>query len=141
MTPKELLTQYALSLMGREYLWGGSGPYFDCSGFCSDLLRAAGIPPPHDCTAMQLFEVFKPQSEWGVIQWGSLIFFGQSTGNIKHIGFAMDGFYMLEAGGGDSSCTTIEISRKKGAFTRMTPIAARKDFCAALLPRYPFEVK
>ena len=140
MNPRDVVSQFGFSLVGKEYLWGGAGPYFDCSGLCIELLKCAGLKPPHDMSASQLFEHYKPTSEWGAIQWGSLLFFGQSTAAIKHVSFALNDLQMLEAGGGDASCKTIEASRARGAFTKVCWIGNRKDFVASLLPKYPFPV-
>jgi len=142
MTPLELVRIYAFSLIGKEYIYGGAGPHFDCSGLVIDLLKAGGIGPPHDMTAQQLFEHYKPKSQWDVHDLGSLVFYGQAINKITHIAFMISPFHIIEAGGGDSRTTTIEEARRRGAFVRMrlfkdpAGINGRKDIVAVIKPKY-----
>lgn len=138
MNPRDVIEKYIFSLLGKEYIYGGAGPNFDCSGFVLDILKASGIAIPHDMTAGQIFEFVKPDAQWDVRKFGSLIFFGQSLGAITHIGFMLNALQMAEAGGGDSKTLTKEDAQKRGAFTRIRPITARKDVAVILAPKYPW---
>ncbi len=139
----DLLLSYALSLVGKEYIYGGAGPFFDCSGLVIDILKAGGLGPPHDMTAQQLFEFYKPKSLWDKNEVGALAFYGQSVNSISHVAWLVSPTQIIEAGGGDSKTVSLEIARARGAFTRMrqlkdtTGINGRKDIVAVLKPYYP----
>lgn len=142
MKPEELLIHYAFAFIGREYIYGGAGPYFDCSGFAIDLLKAGGEGPPHDMTAQQLFSYLKPRSEWDKREPGALAFYGVSTNSISHVGFLVSPIQIVEAGGGDSTTTSLEAARLRHAFIRMrllkdpTGLCGRRDLVAVLKPYY-----
>lgn len=138
MTPQELVTEFALSFLGNEYIYGGNGPFVDCSGLCIQLLKASGVGPPHDMTAQQLFEYYKPLSEWNARRWGALCFYGRSINSIDHIAFALNESQIIEAGGGTSRVTTKEIAQQVGAFVRVRMINYRPDFVVSLGVKYPF---
>ena len=54
------LREYALSLIGKPYIWGGSGyEGFDCSGFVIECLQAFGVLPNGDWTSQGLLERFE----------------------------------------------------------------------------------
>lgn len=134
-----IVQNYAAKFLGLPYIWGGSHPSlgYDCSGLAQEILAAIGIDPPGDQTAQTLFSslkndttnVIKPEA-------GSFLFFGSSITNITHVAFALDELHMIEAGGGGSSCKTVQDAIKHNAFVRVRPIAHRKDLLACLLPRY-----
>lgn len=138
MPPRlDLTCAYALTLCGSPYQWGGAGPNFDCSGFVIELLKSAGIGPPHDMTAQQLFEYYKPKSEWDKKERGALAFYGRSTGHITHVGFLLSESIIVEAGGGDSTVRTIDMAQIKSAFVRLRDLDHRKDLVAVISPHYP----
>lgn len=138
----DLIHDYALSLSGTPYLWGGNGPAFDCSGLCIELLRASGIGPPHDMNAQQLFEHYKPKSMWDAKERGALAFYGQSTGQITHVGFMLSNTHIIEAGGGGHRVRSAEMAQANGAFVRIRLLydrsgySGRKDLVATMLPKY-----
>lgn len=139
MNPEDVLQRYIFSLAGKEYLYGGQGPNFDCSGLVIELMKAYGYLFPHDMTAQQIFSHISPTSEWGKRKFGSIAFYGNSTGAIHHVGFCLNAVQMVEAGGGDSTTLTKESAQKRGAFTRIRPIDYRKDIAAVLAPKYPWK--
>ena len=54
------LREYALALIGKPYIWGGSGADgFDCSGFVIECLQAFGILPNGDWTSQTLLDRFE----------------------------------------------------------------------------------
>lgn len=143
MNQIQLLVDYAMSFVGREYIYGGAGPYFDCSGFVIELMKSCGNSPPHDMTAQQLFEHYKPTSEWGLKAAGSIAFYGRATNAITHVAWCVNPYQMIEAGGGTSETVSLELARRKNAFIRMRLIQdpsglnGRRDFVAVLYPKYP----
>lgn len=135
----ELLRQYALSFVGLPYRWGGDDSIegFDCSGAAQEILASVGMDPPGDQTAHGLYHHFKNHHKSRTIECGSLLFFG-SPSKIVHVGFAIDNFRMVEAGGGDSRTVDRDAAVRQNAYVRVRPYTSRSDFVAAFLPLYPF---
>lgn len=108
----------------------------DCSGLVMELLMAAGVfPHKTDLSAQGIFDALesKSGSGWGA---GCLAFYGESIIKIKHVGFCVDAYMMLEAGGGDSTTVTLAEAIAKNAFVRLRPIKYRKDFLCVIRPSY-----
>lgn len=136
----QLLKTYALSFIGRPYFFGGDDPLsgFDCSGFACELLRATGIMPySYRTNAQGVYEFIKQAP--GVLTYpdlGAFSFYGKNLKEIHHVGFCLDKFTMVEAGGGDASTVSGEIAIQKNAFVRLRPIRFRKDFLITSMPKY-----
>lgn len=74
----------ALSLLGRPYRWGASGPYaFDCSGFTMYVYAQVGISLPHSSAAQYGCGDRVSYSE---LEPGDLVFFARRGGRISHVG-------------------------------------------------------
>lgn len=133
----ELLKAYALSFLGKPYLYGGDDPIFglDCSGFVSELLRASGVIKWNErLNAQQLYNLFHFQKFSSKPEFGALAFYGRSATAVSHVAFCLDSVTMIEAGGGDSTTTNMDLASRKNAFVRMRPIEFRRDFlCTAKL--------
>jgi len=134
----DLLIQYAMSFVGCNYKWGGSNPItgFDCSGLVQEILKSVGIDPPGDQTAQDLYRHFLPKSTAMNFSPGALAFYGPSLRNIIHVGFLIDSYRMVEAGGGGSLVTNKEESALVDAFVRIRAVRARADFLVTLKPSY-----
>ena len=137
MTQKiEMILLYAHSFLGLPYIWGGSHPSlgYDCSGFVQEVLAGVGLDPKGDQSAQTLCDILK-QGPWKEgLQAGSILFFGKGDRQIIHTAIALDNNYMMEAGGGDSSCVSKEVAIKRNAFIRIRPILNRSDLICALYP-------
>ena len=133
-----ILISYAMQFVGKPYIWGGEHPSrgYDCSGLVQEILRGAGIDPPGDQTAQQLYDHFEKNGSVNTYAPGSLAFFGKSVTEITHVAFCVDRYRMLEAGGGGKDCVSVEEAIKHGAFVRMRLISSRKDLQAVIKPRY-----
>lgn len=88
--------------LGIPYVWGGSTPSqgFDCSGFVSYVLRAAGIRDVGRLTAQGLFNVSTPVSSSDVRP-GDLVFFQgtfSSYRTVTHVGIYVGNSYMIHTG-------------------------------------------
>lgn len=125
-----LLYDYAISMLGKPYIWGGDDPIrgFDCSGLAIEILTAFGVlPKGYDTTAHGLYLRFKDTSR--VIlsaELGDLAFYGRQD-RITHVGFCMDNHFMIEAGGGGSKTKTEQDAADQNAYIRIRPIRSRKD--------------
>lgn len=135
----QTLSKYALSFLHQPYRWGGDDPLagFDCSGLVQEILKGgAGFLFSTDMTAHDLYVFLKTGKEKPAVpQQGALAFFGTEA-KIVHVGFCIDSFRMIEAGGGGSKTLTTEDAIKQNAFVRMRPIQTRKDFVGCYLPDY-----
>ncbi len=139
-----LLKQYAISLIGIKYFFGGDDAVsgFDCSGLVSELMRAAGLVPyNYRENAQGIHDFLKATGAHtlGPVT-GSIAFYGKSSTEIHHIGFCLDSNTMVEAGGGDSTTKNDQVAIQQNAFVRMRPIKFRKDFLFALWPNYPTQI-
>lgn len=137
------LIKYAMSWIGVPYKWGGENfNGIDCSGLVRQILKSVGRCPSYDLTAYGLYNYFlkdengyqldKPQA-------GALIFFGDGE-KIRHTGFAIDGWRMIEAAGGTRNIVTHADADAANAFVKISIINSRNDYYAALMPHYPQEV-
>lgn len=132
--------EYLINFIGVPYIYGGNNPLvgFDCSGLIVEGLRAQGlIRHDEDLTSQGIYnrmttgmKYFSP--ELSGVQRDDLLFFGKSPMEITHIAIARDSRIMLEAGGGDSKCTTIGKAKKRNAFVRERPIRMRSDLVATI---------
>lgn len=101
------MIDYALKFVGTPYIWAGNGPYFDCSGFIKEVLQAYGHLPYGDWTAEQLTTILS-ENGWVSVnepQAGDIVCFGISK--VTHIALMVNGWQYVEAGGGNSKCTTV----------------------------------
>ncbi len=137
----ELLKNYAVGFVGRPYYYSGDNPIsgFDCSGLVSEILRAAGVLPWNvRLSAQPLFYRLKPLS--GTPQFpalGDIAFYGASADAITHVAFCLDGYSILEAGGGDEKTINASVAASQDAFVRIRPWSYRKFPPMLLRPTYP----
>ena len=130
---KDILIHYAKTFIGKPYLWGGNGVTgFDCSGFVQEILKCVGLDPRGDQTAQGLYNYFVKHSKGSGVAPASLLFWGKSTDRITHVSLAIDYFYHIEAGGGNSKTINKEVAEKQGAMVRIRPLNSRKDLIAAI---------
>jgi cell wall-associated NlpC family hydrolase len=133
------LLQYALQFVGTPYLYGGSTPItgFDCSGLVGELMIAAGeLPFNYRGNAQMLYDYFEKNGTVGAYGPGALAFYGVDTKHIDHVAFSLDGFIMVEAGGGKADTLTPAIAVSEHAFVKVRPLKYRKDFLCTIKPGY-----
>jgi cell wall-associated NlpC family hydrolase len=131
MNKRQQLVNYLWNFIGSAYTWGAFGPYdtgYDCSGLVQEGLCSIGLWGKEDTTAQGMYDYFFKHGGKQVIKpsinVGDLLFFGKSERQITHITVAINGYQMIEAGGGSQTI--------KGGMVRVRPIAWRSDFVAAL---------
>lgn len=134
----DFLIQYAMSFLGVPYKWGGSTPIdgIDCSGLVQEILASAGLKPPGDNTAQGLYNVFSHTGSFNVFAPGALSFYGASSLAIVHVGFIIDPYRMIEAGGGGASVQTKDDAINHEAFVKIRLIKHRPDLICTIKPNY-----
>jgi len=123
------------------YIWGGENETIglDCSGFAQKVLSILNMDPKGDQSAQGLFEHFSnrfsnPFASIKSADLGDLVFFGESVNKINHIAVCLGHGLMMEAGGGGSKTTTVEIAKSQKAKVRVVNIERRKDLVIILRP-------
>lgn len=108
--------RFAQSKIGIPYLWGGTGPQYDCSGLTQAAWAAGGVHIPR--TSQAQFAGL-PHVPHGQEQPGDLVFFG-STAGPHHVALYIGGGRTIEA------AHTGTLIRYGAAFTG--------DFCGSARP-------
>ena len=86
---------FARAQLGEPYVWGGAGPnVWDCSGLTMVAWQQAGVRMSHGATVQyqQTRRVLIAD-----LQPGDLVFFGNSTTYIGHVGIYIGGGQMIHA--------------------------------------------
>jgi cell wall-associated NlpC family hydrolase len=131
---------YARSFRGVAYRWGGKNRLegMDCSGLVAECLKKAGILGYlEEPDAQGLYDRFVGYRALQKLP-GDLLFFGASTSAIDHVAIVLDSYSMIESGGGDHTCTTLDTVIKKGAMVRERSLHLRGDLIAIIRPPYPW---
>lgn len=150
MGKNDEVIQYSRSFLHTPYVWGGNNVLqgFDCSGFVCEVLRSFGLVGQlDDLNAQTLFLKLCKSSNYGPstvyihpsfeFTPGAILFFGASIQKITHVSICVDGFRMIEAGGGGKECISKEIAAKIGAMVRESMVSHRVDLVAGVIPQYP----
>lgn len=138
-----MIERIALMSLNIPYLWGGKNPLtgFDCSGFSEWILQSFGMDPPGFNRAQALYDWLLLKGIGSGPQAGAFTFYGKSVDDITHIALMLSEHLIIEAGGGDSTTTTLEVAKRQGACVRIRPFGHRKDLVAVVMPSYPNWVK
>ncbi|MGI8330709.1 C40 family peptidase [Actinomadura scrupuli] len=78
---------FAMSKIGTWYLWGGTGPRYDCSGLMMRAWQYAGINIPRVADAQYRASQRVPD---GQVQPGDLVFFQRPGEPVHHVGMVID---------------------------------------------------
>lgn len=127
---RDLAVQYAWSLIGKPYIWGGQHPArgFDCSGLINWILSKLGIfERGFDTTAhglwrlLRLKRILKPRK-------GTIVFYGSFKRNrVTHVMFCIDEDWCIGATGGNSSIRGPDTAWKRKACVDLKRIRYRSD--------------
>lgn len=135
-----LLTLMALQYLNAPYRWGENGPWeYDCSGLTIKVLHDCGITLP-DMTAQSIHDWHEKKAKQACEPgYDCLLYFGTSTGQIKHVAIGIGGGYMIEAGGAGRNSLGMNVKDlgRIDARVRIKPITNRGDLVAAYKLEYP----
>ena len=127
--------EYAKSLIGTPYVWGGDCDIkggLDCSGFFYKVVNASDSKVSRD-SAQGYYNRYKDNEVSKlIIKSGDVLFFGKSKKSITHIAIAVSTTQMIESVG--TSKNTI---KNKGKGVCINNINRRKDLVAVV--RFPAE--
>jgi len=92
-----IAVDWALAQVGTPYIWGGETPGvgFDCSGLVQAAYKVAGIALPR--VAQDQYDATAKLGPGDPLQPGDLMFFGQSTSDVTHVGVYIGGGQMVDA--------------------------------------------
>jgi cell wall-associated NlpC family hydrolase len=92
-----IAVDWALAQVGTPYIWGGETPGvgFDCSGLVQAAYKVAGITLPR--VAQDQYDATIKLAPGDPLQPGDLMFFGQSTSDVTHVGIYIGGGQMVDA--------------------------------------------
>jgi cell wall-associated NlpC family hydrolase len=92
-----IAVDWALAQVGTPYIWGGETPGvgFDCSGLVKAAYKVAGITLPR--VAQDQYDATAKLGPGDPLQPGDLMFFGQSTSDVTHVGIYIGGGQMVDA--------------------------------------------
>lgn len=104
--------EFCKSKLGTPYLWGGTGPRYDCSGLMMKAYASVGISIPR--TSKQQSTFGKPVSKSN-LQLGDLVFFGSP---VHHVGMYCGNNQYIH-------------SPKTGDVVKISSLSGRKDYTCA----------
>jgi cell wall-associated NlpC family hydrolase len=92
-----LAVQYALSVVGTPYRWGGDTPTdgFDCSGLAQWAFAQTGVALPRVAQAQQ--DATAPAAPGTPLAPGNLVFFGAGPQAVDHVGIYVGNGQMVDA--------------------------------------------
>lgn len=89
LSKKDLAT-FSQRFLGLPYTWGGRSSFgYDCSGFVQMLYQQIGISLPRD-SHQQAIDTRFETIDFNSLQPGDLIFFGNASQHIKHVGMFLE---------------------------------------------------
>jgi cell wall-associated NlpC family hydrolase len=140
VTKRERFLTELIKLGNIPYIWGGDDPKsgLDCSGLSQAILRIRNQDPSGDQTADMLMKMLVDAggvkfTDVSRADLGDQIFYGsnKATHIVTYLGEGL----VFGANGGGSWCTSPEIARKRGAFSKIQPWDYRSDFICVVRPK------
>ena len=120
----EEVVAYAKQLLGKPYVYGGSGPnVFDCSGFTMYVYKHFGYSMGHSAVTQAYLGTYVPRSS---LQPGDLIIFNnEANTSIGHVGMYVGGGNFIHASSGSGK---IIISPLSNSYYNSRYVTARRIF-------------
>ena len=103
---------FCKSKLGTPYLWGGTGPRYDCSGLMMKAYASVGISIPRTSKQQSTFGKSVSKSN---LQVGDLVFFGSP---VHHVGMYIGNNQYIH-------------SPKTGDVVKISNLGSRKDYAGA----------
>lgn len=128
--------QACMQFLNIPYKWGGATPLvgLDCSGLVQELLSIIGIDPPGDQTAFALMQHFEKEGIASGPGTGSLVFYGKN-GVVSHVGMMISPTHIIEAGGGGSTTSNLDVAKEQDARVRIRRFDRRSDIVKIIKPK------
>ena len=104
--------EFCKSKLGTPYLWGGTGPRYDCSGLMMKAYASVGISIPRTSKQQSTFGKSVSKSN---LQIGDLVFFGNP---VHHVGMYCGNNQYIH-------------SPKTGDVVKISSLSGRKDYTCA----------
>ena len=104
--------EFCKSKLGTPYLWGGTGPRYDCSGLMMKAYASVGISIPRTSKQQSTFGKSVSKSN---LQIGDLVFFGSP---VHHVGMYCGNNQYIH-------------SPKTGDVVKISSLSGRKDYTCA----------
>lgn len=104
--------EFCKSKLGTPYLWGGTGPRYDCSGLMMKAYASVGISIPRTSKQQSTFGKSVSKSN---LQIGDLVFFGSP---VHHVGMYCGNNQYIHA-------------PKTGDVVKISSLSGRKDYTCA----------
>lgn len=104
--------EFCKSKLGTPYLWGGTGPRYDCSGLMMKAYASVGISIPRTSKQQSTFGKTVSKSN---LQIGDLVFFGSP---VHHVGMYCGNNQYIH-------------SPKTGDVVKISSLSGRKDYTCA----------
>lgn len=104
--------EFCKSKLGAPYLWGGTGPRYDCSGLMMKAYASVGISIPRTSKQQSTFGKSVSKSN---LQIGDLVFFGSP---VHHVGMYCGNNQYIHA-------------PKTGDVVKISSLSGRKDYTCA----------
>lgn len=104
--------EFCKSKLGTPYLWGGTGPRYDCSGLMMKAYASVGISIPRTSKQQSTFGKSVNKSN---LQIGDLVFFGSP---VHHVGMYCGNNQYIHA-------------PKTGDVVKISSLSSRKDYTCA----------
>lgn len=104
--------EFCKSKLGTPYLWGGTGPRYDCSGLMMKAYASVGISIPRTSKQQSTFGKSVSKSN---LQVGDLVFFGSP---VHHVGMYCGNNQYIH-------------SPKTGDVVKISSLSGRKDYTCA----------
>ena len=103
---------FCRSKLGTPYLWGGTGPRYDCSGLMMKAYASVGISIPRTSKQQSVYGKAVSKSN---LQVGDLVFFGNP---VHHVGMYIGNNQYIH-------------SPKTGDVVKISSLSSRKDYTGA----------